>query len=183
MKIPYKIFAMACPVSHFGDVFRHTLYNERNIMTRIEISRTNKLGYAAVIGMEAYARKAVDRRLFELLKIRASVINGCTFCVDMHMTDGLKVGIPQRVLTAAAAWEHAGDLLTDREKAVLALTDSITKLGDSAVPDSVWNAAAQFFDESEMGALVLAIATINVWNRVAIATRMTPPIDAKHPVA
>lgn len=151
-------------------------------MTRIDLARTNKLGYAAVIGMEAYARKSVDRRLFELLKIRASVLNGCTFCVDMHVTDGLAAGIPQRVLTAATAWEHAGDLLDDREKAVLALTDAITLLGPDAVDDEVWERAAAFFDDSRLGALVLAIATINVWNRVAIATRMTPPVDSKHPV-
>ncbi len=151
-------------------------------MTRIDISRTNRLGYAAVIGMEAYARKSVDKRLAELLKIRASVINGCTFCVDMHMTDGLAAGIPQRVLTAATAWEHAGDLLDEREKAVLALTDAVTRLGDDAVPDAVWERAARHFDDAEMGALVLAIATINVWNRIAIATRMQPPVDAKHPV-
>ena len=152
-------------------------------MTRIDINRTNRLGYTAVIGMEAYARTNVDKRLFELLKIRASVLNGCTFCVDMHMTDGLKAGIPQRVLTAATAWEHAGNLLDEREKAVLALTDAVTRLGGNAVDDTVWNRAAAFFDEGELGALVLAIATINVWNRIAIATRMTPPVDAAHPVA
>ncbi len=147
------------------------------------MGRTNKLGYAAVIGMETYSRTHVDKRLYELLKIRASVINGCTFCVDMHITDGLKAGIPQRVLTAATAWEHAGELLTDRERAVLALTDAVTRLGENAVSDEVWERAAAFFDEGELGALVLAIATINVWNRIAISTRMTPPVDASHPIA
>lgn len=151
-------------------------------MTRIDISRTNRLGYAAVIGMEGHARSAVDKRLLELLKIRASVLNGCTFCVDMHMTDGLRAGIPQRVLVAATAWEHAGELLDEREKAVLALTDAVTRLGQDAVNDEVWDRAAAHFDDGELGALVLAIATINVWNRIAIATRMTPPVDAKHPV-
>lgn len=151
-------------------------------MTRIDIGRTNRLGYAAVIGMEAYARKSVDRRLLELLKIRASVLNGCTFCVDMHLTDALDAGIPRRVAMAAAAWEHAGALLDDRDRAVLALTDAVTLLGTAAVDDAVWERAAEFFDESELGALVLAIATINVWNRIAVATRMTPPVDAKHPI-
>lgn len=151
-------------------------------MTRIDIGSTNRLGYAAVIGMEAYARKNVDKRLLELLKIRASVLNGCTFCVDMHMTDGLKAGIPQRVLTAAGTWHHAGDLLDERERAVLALTDSLTLLGQDAVNDEVWEEAARHFNDGELGSLVLAIATINVWNRIAIATRMAPPVDAKHPV-
>lgn len=151
-------------------------------MARIDISRTNKLGYAAVIGLEGYARSHVDKRLYELLKIRASVLNGCTFCVDMHVTDGLKAGIPQRVLVAATAWEHAGDLLDDRERAVLALTDAVTQLGQNAVSDDVWAEAARHFDDAELGALVLAIATINVWNRIAISTRTAPPVDAKHPI-
>lgn len=144
-------------------------------MTRIDMGQSNPSGYSAVLGLEAYSRRNVEPRLYELLKIRASVLNGCTFCVDMHTTDGLAAGIPQRVLTAAVAWEHAGDLLDEREKAVLALTDAVTQLGQNAVGDEVWDRAAAHFDEEQMGALVLAIATINVWNRIAIATRLTPP--------
>lgn len=67
-------------------------------MTRVDMARTNKLGYAAVLGMEAYSRKAVDKRLYELIKLRASILNGCGYCVDMHSTDGARNGIPQRVL-------------------------------------------------------------------------------------
>lgn len=146
-------------------------------MTRIDIGRTNKLGYAAVIGMEAYARRTVDRELFELLKLRASILNGCGFCIDMHASAGAKHGIPQRKLHAVAGWQHAGSLFDDRERAVLALTDAITRLGPDTVTDEIWDAAARFFDDGEMGALVLAIATINVWNRIAISTRMEPPAD------
>ena len=151
-------------------------------MTRIDLSSTNPLGYAAVTAMEGYARKSVDKRLLELIKIRASVINGCTFCVDLHMTDGLKAGIPRRVLTVATAWEHAGELLEDRDRAVLALTDALTRLESPGMSQEIWDAAAAFFSDSELGALVLAIATINVWNRIAIGTGMTPPVSAKDPV-
>ncbi|MDF1487675.1 carboxymuconolactone decarboxylase family protein [Tessaracoccus caeni] len=152
-------------------------------MTRINIGKTNKLGYAAVIGMEGYARTSVDKELLELLKLRASIVNGCGFCIDMHATEGARCGISQRKLHAVAGWQHAGELFDERERAVLALTDAVTLIGPDSVNDEVWDAAAQHFDDSALGALVLAIATINVWNRIAIATGMTPPIDERHPVA
>ena len=151
-------------------------------MTRIDMGRTNKLGYAAVLGMEAYASKSVERRLYELIKLRASILNGCGFCVDMHATDGAKRGIPQRTLHAVGAWQHAKNLFEPKELAALALTDAITKLGPDTVTDEIWNAAAEHFDEGELGAIVMAIATINVWNRIAIATEMQPPVDDRHPI-
>ena len=147
------------------------------------MGRTNKLGYAAVIGLEAYARTNVDTRLYELIKLRASLLNGCGFCVDMHATEGAKRGIPQRTLHAVGAWQHAKGFFDDRELAALALTDAVTKLGPDTVTDEVWDAAAAHFDEGELGAIVLAISTINVWNRIAIATGMEPPIDDRHPIA
>ncbi|GAA2905042.1 AhpD family alkylhydroperoxidase [Microbacterium keratanolyticum] len=152
-------------------------------MTRISIGQTNKLGYAAVIGMEAHARKSVPVDLLELLKLRASILNGCGFCVDMHATAGLKHRIPSRKLHAVGAWRHAKALFTERELAVLALTDALTLLAPDGVSDDVWQEAARHFDDGELGALVLAISTINVWNRIAIATEMQPPIDEKNPIA
>ena len=151
-------------------------------MTRIDLARTNKLGYAAVLGMEAYSRKSLDPRLSELIKLRASILNGCGFCVDMHATEGARRAIPQRTLHAVGAWQHAKGFFEERELAALALTDAITQLGPETVTDEIWNTAAQHFDDGELGALVLAICTINVWNRVAIATEMAPPIDDKHPI-
>lgn len=151
-------------------------------MTRINIGQTNKLGYAAVIGMEAYARKTVPVELLELVKIRASILNGCGFCVDMHATAGQKHKIPSRKLHAVGAWRHAKALFTEPELAALALTDALTILAPDGVADEVWNEAARHFDDGELGGLVLAISTINVWNRIAIATEMQPPVDAKNPI-
>lgn len=152
-------------------------------MSRIDLSRTNRTGYAAVLGMEAYARTHVDPQLYELIKLRASIVNGCGFCVDMHATEGAARGIPARVLHAVAAWQHAGELLDPRQRAVLALTDAVTALGPASVTDEIWADAAQHLTEKQLGSIVLAIATINVWNRIAISTGMTPPVDAKHPIA
>lgn len=146
------------------------------------MSRTSKLAYAAVMGMEAYSRTHVDKTLYELIKLRASLLNGCGYCVDMHATDGAKAGIPQRKLHAVGAWQHAKSLFDERELAVLALTDAVTKLGPTTVTDEIWDAAAAHFDEAELGSLLMAISTINVWNRIAIATEMEPPVDAKNPI-
>ncbi|WP_336646617.1 carboxymuconolactone decarboxylase family protein [Microbacterium sp. USHLN186] len=151
-------------------------------MTRIDMTRTNKLGYAAVIGMEAYASRSVEKRLYELIKLRASILNGCGFCLDMHATAGAQHGIPQRTLHAVGAWQHAKNLFEPKELAALALTDAITKLGPDTVTDEIWDAAAAHFDDAQLGAIVMAICTINVWNRIAIATEMAPPVDDKHPV-
>lgn len=151
-------------------------------MTRIDIGKTNRLGYGAVIAMEGYARKSVDAELYELIKLRASIVNGCGYCVDMHSEDGARRGIPRRKLFAVAAWQHSRIFFDERELAVLALTDAITAIGPDTVTDGLWDEAARHFEQSELGAIVLAIATINVWNRIAIATEMEPPVDAKHPL-
>jgi AhpD family alkylhydroperoxidase len=151
-------------------------------MPRIDMSRTSRLAYAAVMGLEAYSRTHVDKHLYELIKLRASLLNGCGYCVDMHATDGAEAGIPQRKLHAVGAWQHSRSLFNARELAVLALTDAVTQLGPDTVTDEIWNAAAAHFDEAGLGSLILAISTINVWNRIAIATEMEPPVDDRHPV-
>lgn len=160
-----------------------SLPKESPHMTRITLARTNRLGYAAVIALEGYVRGAVDRDLYELIKLRASLLNGCGYCVDMHATAATAHGVPRRKLFAVGAWEHSPTLFDDRELAALALTDAITRLGPDSVTDEVWDTAARHFDDTALGALVLAIAAINVWNRIAIATGMEPALDARHPLA
>lgn len=130
--------------------------------------------YQAVLGMELYARKHVDPTLLELVKLRASMVNGCAFCVDMHSRDALTAGESPRRLFAVAAW-HDAPFFDARERAALALTDAVTKLGDDGVSDEVWQRAAAEFNSDELANLLVAIATINVWNRLSIATRNQPP--------
>jgi alkylhydroperoxidase family enzyme len=103
------------------------------------------------------------------------MINGCAFCVDMHSRDALAAGEDSRRLFGVAAW-HDAPFYTERERAALALTDAVTRLGDDGVPDDVWNAAAKHFTEEELGNLLMAITTINVWNRLSISTRSEPPL-------
>ena len=107
-----------------------------------------------------------------LVELRASQINGCSVCVDMHARDLKKAGESDERLFAVAAW-HDAPYFTDAERAALALTEAITRLSDrpDPVPDDVWEEAARHYDETGLAGLVLAIANINVWNRLNVATR------------
>src|SRR5690606_28925308 len=98
-------------------------------MPRINIGATSREGYRAVVALDSYVRGAIDLELYELIKLRASIVNGCGFCIDMHATDARAQGIPARKLAAVAGWQHAGALFDARERAVFALTDAVTALG------------------------------------------------------
>jgi AhpD family alkylhydroperoxidase len=144
--------------------------------SRLRIADVAPEAYRAVYGLEKYSASAVDPVLYELIKLRASMLNGCSFCVDMHSRDAAKAGEDSRRLFAVAAWREA-PFFTARERAALALTDAVTRLGEHGVPDDVWNEAAALWPERELADILLAIATINVWNRLSIATRTTPPVE------
>jgi AhpD family alkylhydroperoxidase len=105
-----------------------------------------------------------------LIHLRASQINGCSVCVDMHASV-LKTDETLERLLAVAAWRDAPHF-TDAERAALALTEAVTRLSDRAdpVPDEIWNEAARHYDEKELAALILSIASVNVWNRLNVAT-------------
>jgi AhpD family alkylhydroperoxidase len=108
----------------------------------------------------------------ELVHLRASQINGCSVCVDMHAKAARKSGESEERVFAVAAWRET-PYFTDAERAALALTEAMTRVADRAdqVPDAIWDAAAEHFDEEQLGALVLDIATANLWNRLNIATQ------------
>ncbi len=120
----------------------------------------------------AVTRQGLPEKLLELVHLRASQINGCSACVDMHPKIARKAGETDERLFAVAAWRDT-PYFSDAERAALALTEALTRISDRAdpVPDAIWNAADKQFDESELATLVLAIANINVWNRLNIAVR------------
>jgi len=107
-----------------------------------------------------------------LVAVRASQINGCSFCVDMHARELQELGESDARIFAVAAW-HDSPFFTDAERAALALTDALTRLADrtDAVPDALWDEAVRHYDEPQLAGLLLAIASINVWNRLNVATR------------
>jgi AhpD family alkylhydroperoxidase len=108
----------------------------------------------------------------ELLHLRASQINGCGVCVDMHAKAARKAGESEERVFAVAAWRET-PYFSDAERAALALTEAVTRIADGPEPvsDAIWDAAAEHFDEAQLGALVLDIATVNLWNRLNIATQ------------
>ncbi|MEV1144160.1 carboxymuconolactone decarboxylase family protein [Micromonospora sp. NPDC049799] len=145
-------------------------------MQRVNAAEVAPEAYQAVLGLEKYVRTNVDHTVLELVKLRASMLNGCSFCVDMHSRDALGAGESSRRLFAVAAWREA-PFFDERERTALALTDAVTRLGEHGVTDDVWDAAAKVWSEKELADLVMAIATINVWNRIAVTTRTQPPLE------
>jgi AhpD family alkylhydroperoxidase len=115
------------------------------------------------------ARVPISR---ELVHLRASQINGCSVCVDMHAKAARRSGESEERVFAVAAWRET-PYFSDSERAALALTETLTRISDRAeqVPDVIWDAAAEHFDETPLGALILDIATVNLWNRLNIATQ------------
>lgn len=130
----------------------------------------------AMEAMQQLAKAAeaagLSRQLHELLNLRASQINGCAVCVDMHSRALVKMGEKPERTFAVAAWRET-PYFTDAERAALALTEAVTRIADrpDPVPDEIWNEAARHYDERMLAAIVLSIATINVWNRLNAATR------------
>ena len=141
---------------------------------RMNLQKVAPDGYAAVLALETYVQQHVGVELLELVKLRASIVNGCAFCLDMHSTDWLSKGEDVRRVIAVSAWQES-PFFSERERTVLALTDAVTRLGEGGVDDDLWAAASAEFGDELLANLLLAIATINVWNRIVVPTRTTPP--------
>ena len=138
---------------------------------RIDYSKVGAGAYKAVLGMEAYVRHCgLERSLIELVKLRASYINGCAYCVDMHSKDALAEGETEQRIFAVPVWRET-PFFTPRERAALAFTEAVTLIADDGVPDDAYEAARAHFSDEEMVNLTMAIATINVCNRLAITFR------------
>jgi alkylhydroperoxidase AhpD family core domain len=141
---------------------------------RLNIAELAPGAYEAMLGLEKFLHgSGLPGSTLELVKLRASQINGCGFCVDMHSYEAKKNGESDERLFSVAAWREA-PYYTDAERAALALAEAATRLSDraDAVPDEIWNEAAKHYDEPTLAALVVAIATINAWNRFGVTTRM-----------
>jgi AhpD family alkylhydroperoxidase len=141
---------------------------------RMDLGSLAGEAYKAMGGLDGFvARSTLPKPLLELLRLRASQINGCVYCVDAHSSDARKAGESDARLHAVAVWREA-PFFTGQERAALAFTEAATRLSTGDVTDEVWQEAAAHFSERELAALVVAVATINAWNRMGVATRMTP---------
>ena len=128
--------------------------------------------YKAMVRLDAAARKGVDPVLLELVKIRASQLNHCAFCLDMHTKDAFAAGESVERIVQLSAWEESRHFYTEKELAALALTEAVTVLTDGFVPDEVYEAAAHHFDEAGLAQLIAAITVINAWNRFGVTCRL-----------
>ena len=147
----------------------------KDTVDRLAIYKTTPDLYEAMMALSNAAAKDIDPELAELIKIRASQINHCAFCLDMHTRDARKHGVSEQKLDVLAAWEEASELFTERERAALALTEAITELGDGHVPDEVYARAAAVFTDRELGHVIAMAVTINAWNRINVTIRQQPP--------
>ncbi|CAH1056406.1 carboxymuconolactone decarboxylase family protein [Paenibacillus pseudetheri] len=141
---------------------------------RMDLAGEIPAAYKAMMGLESFVQSTgMEKSLLELIKIRASQINGCAFCIDMHTKDARKAGVSEQRIYMLNAWREA-PFYSDEERAVLALTESVTLVTQGHVPDDIYSEAERHFDTKRLGEIIMAIVTINAWNRIAITTRMMP---------
>ncbi|MGA7684475.1 MAG: carboxymuconolactone decarboxylase family protein [Terriglobales bacterium] len=147
---------------------------------RIHYAKVAPLAYHAMLGLEKYLHECgLEERLQHLIKLRASQIHGCAFCLDMHWKDLKAIGETDQRMYSLHAWREC-PYYSAREQAALAWTEAVTRVAETHVPDEVYEEAKQQFSEKELADLTLAVATINAWNRLAIAGRTTPGTYQPH---
>lgn len=142
---------------------------------RIKLSKADPKAFEAMLGLEKYlAESGLDKKLFELIKTRASQINGCAYCINMHTRDAMKIGETAQRLFLLDAWRET-NLFTAKEKAVLALTEAMTLIAGNPVSDEIYNNAKEHLSDKEFAAVILAIVAINGWNRISVT--LQSPLD------
>ncbi|MGY2281535.1 carboxymuconolactone decarboxylase family protein [Pseudomonas monsensis] len=141
---------------------------------RLDYYNASPKAMKAMIAMEALtSHLSIEQPLLQLIRIRASQLNGCAFCTDMHSVDARRAGESDRRLYAIAVWRDSG-FFNPRERAALAWTEAVTLLAESHVPDEVYQQAEAQMSEAELVDLTIAVTTINSWNRLAVSFRQTP---------
>ncbi|WP_394835922.1 carboxymuconolactone decarboxylase family protein [Pendulispora rubella] len=142
---------------------------------RIDYMEVAPAGVKALGGVYAYVMKSgLSEILVDLVYLRVSQINGCAYCIDLHSRDLLKKGIQVEKLVLVQAWREAGNVFDERERAALAWAESVTRVADTAVPDTDFQAASAVFSQKELVDLTIAIGLMNTYNRMAISFRRLP---------
>ncbi len=145
------------------------------MQTRVNIHNTEPQAFNAVFGLETYiATINLPSNLVHLIKLRASQINNCAFCINMHTREALKDGETHKRLFLLNAWNES-QVFTEAEKAVLQLTEDITLIHENGVKDTTYSLIEQHFTSQEIAQIIMVISTINIWNRIAVSTHM--PLD------
>jgi AhpD family alkylhydroperoxidase len=145
---------------------------------RVNVAKVGANAYKAMIGLQQYVEKSgLEHSLLELVKMRASQINGCAYCLKMHSRDARKAGETEERLYLLDAWREA-PIYSERERAALAWTETVTLVAETHVPDAAFEEARRHFSESELVDLTMAVVAINGWNRLVISFRVPPEVEA-----
>ncbi|MDR6516550.1 carboxymuconolactone decarboxylase family protein [Chryseobacterium camelliae] len=146
--------------------------------TRINLAATDSSAYKAMSGLEQYLQTtSLNHIQKELIKIRASQINGCAFCLDMHTRDAVQYGeTPQRIYLLNA-WREASEFYTQEEQVLLAMTEEVTLISRQGLTENTYARAKELFSEKQITEIIMAIITINAWNRIAVSTHLQVPTD------
>ncbi|MFG1392709.1 carboxymuconolactone decarboxylase family protein [Xanthobacter agilis] len=135
--------------------------------------------YQAVRALDgAVAKSGLDKRTLHLVKLRASQINGCAYCVDLHVKDALADGMDAQLLHLVAVWRES-PFFDARDRAILEWTESVTLAAETGIPDAAFETVRAIFSETDIAKLTIAIGTINIWNRIAVSSRMQHPVGTE----
>lgn len=144
---------------------------------RFNFAKVSPAAYKAVVALEQYVQESsLERRFIHLIKLRASQINGCAYCVDMHVKESRHDGLSEQWINLMCVWRES-PVYDARERALLGWVDAVTNLAQTGAPDDVYNTLKEHFSEAEMTDITVAIGAINVWNRLAVGFRTQHPID------
>lgn len=145
-------------------------------MKRINIYQTTPEAYKPLLDLEKHiAKSGLDRTLYHLIKVRASQINACHYCINMHTRDAMKEGETAQRLFLLDAWRETPELFSKKEQAVLALTEAMTLISEKEITDEIYQEVEKHFNEKHLSAIIMGITIINAWNRIVITTKM--PLD------
>jgi AhpD family alkylhydroperoxidase len=153
------------------------------MQARFNFFKASPESYQAVSALEDFVQHCgLEKRLIHLIKLRASIINGCSYCVDMHVKEARHSGLSEQWINLMSAWKES-PVYDARERAVLGWVDAVTNLAQTGAPDDAYEALKAHFSEEDMTRITVAIGTINIWNRLAVGFRSQHPIDKPAMVA
>lgn len=147
------------------------------MQARFNIVKAAPEAYKAVVALEEFVQNSgLERRFIHLIKLRASIINGCAYCVDMHVKESRHDGLSEQWINMMSVWKGS-PVYDARERALLGWVDAVTNIAQTGAPDDAYEALKAHFSEEEMTKITVAIGTINVWNRLAVGFRSQHPLD------
>jgi len=142
---------------------------------RIDFNTVQPAAYDAMDALDQFVNESsIDKVLKELIKIRASQLNGCAYCVDAHSRDARKLGESEQRVFLVSAWREAGDIFSEEERLVLQITEEITFIHRHGLSNEAYERSVGLFGEEKTAQLIMAIVTINAWNRIGVATQLKP---------